>query len=155
MNENGNYTIEDVKLDKGEISYEDWVARYKPVKNHITKYPDKHSEFDSFETFGAEYEHVTAKRVEYIWTEVQADFCTLLVPGVAYVNRIVYYICEEPWTDEDEVVVVSMDIECYCYDDSEEDGEYGDPECKHCEGYGYRTVDTDDAEVQQYRKENA
>ncbi|MDA8874741.1 hypothetical protein N9H78_03615 [Winogradskyella sp.] len=155
MNDNGNYTLDDVKLDDNEISFDMWIDKYKPIKNHITKYPNTDSTFETFETYGEEYEHVLAQPVENVWTEVHADFSTLLVAGVAFVNRIAYYICEKPWTDDMETVVMSMDIECHCYDDSEEDGDYGDPKCPDCEGYGFRTVDTDDEEVKLYHKENA
>ena len=143
MNKNGNYTIEDVKLGEGEISFESWAEKYKPVKNHITKYPDKHSEFDMFETYGAEYEYVVSQPNNRVWTEVQGEFSMLLIPGIAIVNRLGYYVCEEPWEDDNETVVISMDIECECYDEeameNEEREEYGDPSCTLCEGYGLRT----------------
>jgi len=154
MNDNGNYTLDDVKLDEGEITFEAWSEKYKPIKNHITKYPNKDSEFDMFETYGEEYDHVLSQPHNKVWTEVQGDFSMLLVPGVSIINRLGYYICEEPWTDENETVVLSMDIECHCYDEAEEEGE-GDPDCRDCEGYGFRTVYPDDAEVKLFHEENA
>jgi len=153
MNLNGNYSLDDVKLDNDEITFATWVKKYKPIANGITKYPSG-NDYDSFETYGEEVSFVAEQDHHYVWTEVQADMCMLLVPGMSYVNRLSYFVTRVPWTNENETVVVSMEIECHCYDEAEEDDE-GDPDCPDCEGYGFRTVYPDDAEVKLYHEENA
>jgi len=153
MNLNGNYSLDDVKLDNDEITFNTWVEKYKPIPNGITKYPSG-NDFESFDTYGEEANFVAEQDHHYVWTEVQGDFTTLLVPGMSYVNRLSYFVTRIPWTNENETVFISMDIECHCYDEAEEDGE-GVPDCPDCEGYGFRTVYPDDAEVKLYHEENA
>jgi hypothetical protein len=145
MNDNGNLTAEDLTLAEGEIDWETWVDTYKPIPNHLTKYPSGQP-FDTFETYGEELEFVQAQDPRYVWTEVQADSSMILVAGYAYVNRLNYFICKEPWTDEDLTVVISVDVECECYDEERwESGlDAGDPSCEHCEGYGHKTVYSED-----------
>jgi hypothetical protein len=64
----------------------------------------------------------------------------LVVAGVAYVNRLHYYVTEVPWENEDDYVLVSVEEECACYnEEGYEDGEYGKSDCDECEGYGYVT----------------
>jgi hypothetical protein len=65
----------------------------------------------------------------------------LIVAGFAYVNRLHYYVTEIPWENEDDYVLLSVEVECECYDEDRIDngGEYGDPDCKECEGYGLVT----------------
>lgn len=137
MNENGNYTSEDVKISEGEITYDFWRAKYKPIKNKFSNDPDE----IQFETYGEEWEFVKEQDPRYVWTWIDGDFTSLIVAGVGFVNRLVYYVCEVPWTDENEVVLVSVEVECTCYSEerAEEGGDYGDLECVECEGYGYRT----------------
>jgi hypothetical protein len=137
MNENGNYTSEDVKISEGEITEAEWSEKYKPKENHLAGYPMNHQ----FETYGDEWEFVKSQDPHYVWTWIEGDFTSLIVPGIAFVNRLAYYVCEVPWTNEDEVVLVSVEVECTCYNEERGDneGEYGDPECVECEGYGYRT----------------
>jgi hypothetical protein len=64
----------------------------------------------------------------------------LIVAGFAYVNRLHYYITEVPWENEDDYVLVSVEVECECYDeDAYGDGGFGNPNCQECEGYGMVT----------------
>ena len=127
--------------------YNAWAEKYKPIKNHLEKYPT----FDGtymFETYGDEVEFVKSQDIHNVWTWVTGDMSDLLIPGFGYVNRFGYYICEVPWTDEDEYVLLSVEKECVCY--KEEGYEFtlsngteitqdGDPNCKICEGYGLVT----------------
>ena len=137
MNENGNYTSEDVKISEGEITEADWIETYKPKENHLAGYPMNHQ----FETYGEEWEFVKAQDPHYVWTFIDGDFKARRVPGIAFVNRLAHYVCEVPWTNENEVAVVYFDVECACYNEERggTEGEYGDPECEECEGYGYRS----------------
>ena len=130
------------ELSEGELSHDAWVEKYKPIKNHITKYPDPSADFDMFETYGEEWEFIKTQDPHNVWTYIDGDSSSLLVQGTAYVNRISYYVCEVPWIDgPDETVVISIDSECMCFDSSreDEDGEYGVDGCDLCGGSGYAT----------------
>lgn len=117
-----------------------WADKFKPVKNKFSK----HDEL-MYETYGEEYEYIQSLDPRYVWTYIQGDMSMLMVNGVAFVNRISYTVCENPWDeDKDYTVLISVDTECDCY--SEEDDvmesrndEYGDPACEECEGSGYKT----------------
>ena len=148
QNDNGNYTqavIDDGSIMEGELKWDEWVEKYKPIKNHITKYPDPNAEFEAFETYGDEWEFVKSQDPKYVWTMIDGDMSSLLVAGISWVNRMVYYICEVPWEDENEQVLVSVEVECECFDqDKYDEGEdAGDPNCPECEGYGLRTAYAD------------
>ena len=130
------------KLSEGEISFKSWIAKYRPLKNHITKHPDASADFDEFETYGEELEFIKTRDPHYVWTYIEGDSSSLLVQGMAFRNRLSFYVCELPWTDgPDENVVISVDIECECYDEDRADngGDYGDLACKICQGSGYAT----------------
>ena len=144
MNDNGNYTqavIDDGSIWEGEISWDSWVEKYKPIKNHITKYPNKDADYDMFETYGAEQDYVYSVDEKLVWTEVQGDMSMLLLAGRHFVNRLNYYVCEVPWETGDEQVLISVEVECDCFDQNkyDEGEDAGDPECDKCEGYGLRT----------------
>jgi len=116
-----------------------WAEKYKPKHNHLSKYPDEMM----YETYGEEVEYIKSMHPNFIWTRVSGDMCDLIVAGMAYVNRIAYYVTENPWEDDMTTVLLSVEEECECYDEDAMDNgdreEYGDPECKECEGYGYVT----------------
>jgi transposase len=115
--------------------WDTFEKRYKPVKNKFRN----DGEY-GFETYGEELEYIQEADPNYVWTWVQGDMSDIIVPGKQYVNRLAYYVCEVPWTDEDEYVLLSVEVECYCYnEDGYENGEYGKEGCEDCEGYGYVT----------------
>ena len=142
MTENGYYRLDAVKdgsIFEGELKWDEWVEKYKPIKNHITKYPNKDADYDMFETYGDEQDYVYSLDEKLIWTEVQGDCSMLLLAGRHFVNRLNYYVCEIPWETGNEQVLISVEVECECYDEEKFDWG-GDPDCKlGCEGEGYRT----------------
>ena len=85
----------------GSISYDEWAGKYKPVKNHITD-----SAFDGtmFETYGDEADHVSSQPGNRVWTLVDAEGTTVIIPGRHLVDRVGYFITAEPWTDSEMVV---------------------------------------------------
>ena len=114
-----------------------WEAKFKPIKNHFRN--PQHEEI-AFETYGEEYEFVKAQDPKYVWTNIQGDYSDLIVAGFAYVNRLQYYISSVPWENEDDYVLLSVEVECECYnEDGYEDGEMGRADCEKCEGYGLVT----------------
>ena len=133
--------MEITRVEDNPVEIQGWSAfaeKFKPIKNHISKYDNGSL---MFETFGAEFEYVKEQDFRHVWTWVDGDMSSLLVPGVAYVNRLGYYVTEVPWENDLDSVLLSVEKECECYDEArvEEGGEYGDPDCTICEGYGLVT----------------
>lgn len=117
-----------------------WAEKYKPIDNTVVKSAGT----KMFETFGDEWEFIKEQDPRYVWTWVTGDMCDIIVAGMAYVNRFGYYVTEVPWEDDDLSVLLSVETECDCYSEDDDvmetrNGEYGDPECDKCEGYGYVT----------------
>jgi hypothetical protein len=117
-------------------TYDAWVDTFKPIKNTVTKYPDTLH----FETYGEEVEFVQKADNKYIWTEVDGEEGTYIVAGYHWVNRIHYYITENPWDNDDIEVPTWGYRECDCV--SEETNGIltyqGDanPDCEECRGEG-------------------
>jgi hypothetical protein len=80
------------------LTFDDWVAKYNPIKNHIVD----HGSFDGlvFETYGDEVAFVASQNPNNIWTMVWAEDCYAVVPGFRWVNRENYLISTVPFTDE-------------------------------------------------------
>ena len=118
--------------------WDKWAEKYKPIPNKFSK----HNEL-MYETFGEELEFIKTVNNAHVWTWVQGDMSDLIVAGISFVNRLGYYVTEVPWTDIDEYVLLSVEVECECYDeeamDNGERDEHGDPNCTKCEGYGMIT----------------
>ena len=122
-----------------EYTWAEWENKYKPIKNHLVNDPDQ----ELFETYGEEVEYVDSVEPNRVWTYVQGDSSMIITAGFVYINRIGYYITENPWESLDEYVLVSVDEECKCYnEDGYEDnyGDYGRADCPECEGSGYVTT---------------
>lgn len=80
-----------------QLTWEQFVEQYKPIKNKFTKDPDQ----VMFETYGEEVEFVKQQDPYHIWTYVDGDTASLTINGWAFVNRIGYYVTEVPWKEED------------------------------------------------------
>jgi hypothetical protein len=105
------------------MTYDYWETNFKPIKNTVSKYPD--DSLIHFETYGDEVEFVKQayeKDPKTIWTEVDGDSGTYIVAGWHFVNRINYYITENPWDDE------YTEIPTWCYREAEEDEDADDDE---------------------------
>lgn len=95
-----------------------WEKKYKPIANHI----DSGASWTSdgvglmFETYGAEEEFVRQQPDNNVWTWVDSDEGSVIITGMAFVNRIGYFVTSEPWTDH---VEVQVDI----YEDSDNEDE--------------------------------
>jgi hypothetical protein len=114
-------------------TYNSWVDTFKPVSNKIT------NELDSitFETYGEELEHVRHTDINHVWTEVDGDDGTYILAGYRLVNRIQYYITENPWSDEHTEVPTWVYRQCDCIDEETNgilayNGEYN-PDCPECD----------------------
>jgi hypothetical protein len=129
-------------------TYSAWEETFKPIKNHLVKYDQL-----TFETYDEEYEFVKTQDPKHIWTEVDGDEGTYIVAGLHWVNRIHYYITENPWEDEYTEVPTWMERQCDCQDDAEE-GVYCE-ECEEREGYIAIPCDTVEDLKQIYGEDNA
>ena len=102
------------------MTYDYWETNFKPIKNTVSKYPD--DELIHFETYGEEVEYVKGIHPNFVWTEVDGDGGTYILAGYHFVNRIHYYITENPWDDE------YTEIPTWCYREAEEDEDADDDE---------------------------
>lgn len=133
-------------------TYGSWEETFKPIKNTISKYQD--DSLIHFETYDEEYEFVKTQDPKHIWTEVDGDEGTYIISGLHWVNRIHYYITENPWEDEYTEIPTWCYRPCDCQDETE-DGEYN-PECPECdEGLVDIDCDTVEALKQIYGEDNA
>lgn len=117
----------------------EWEATYKPTKNPNNEWG---GEYSAFETYSPEVDLVWSKPDNLVWTEVDGDNGVYIVAGKALVNRIQYYICEVPWTDDSLTAVISIDTDCDDCDGSgnePEADEDGNADCWVCGGRGYFT----------------
>ena len=85
-------------MAKKEDQYFEWLEKYKPVTNHI----GTHGAYENkmFETFGAELDFVFLKNQqtpENVWTLLEGDEGQYFVAGFHVVNRVGYFITENPW----------------------------------------------------------
>ena len=119
------------------LGWDKWEDKFKPIHNHFSNDPDQ----NMFETYGEEVDYVTKADNKYVWTWIQGDMSDLIVAGYHYVNRLGYYITEVPWDDEYDYALLSVEVECECYDEDREDndGEFGAKDCPECDGYGLVT----------------
>jgi hypothetical protein len=124
----------------------EWQEQFKPIYNpaSLAKYAD--SKDVNFETYGDDLELVKENvDKNLVWTFSDGDMCSFISNGYHYVNRLNYYICSVPYDEDTEYeVIVSTEEECECYSEDEEilakrNDEWGDPDCKECEGAGYVT----------------
>ena len=117
-----------------------FVENFKPIPNKFSSDPNEML----YETYGEEVEFVQNYDPKHVWTLVTGDMCDLIIAGYHYVNRLGYYITENPWDFDDDTVLLSVEEECDCYSEDDEvmasrNDEYGDPNCPKCEGYGLVT----------------
>jgi hypothetical protein len=107
-------------------TYQSWFDTFKPITNSIRNNGDF-----PFETYGEEQELVRTTDPKFIWTEVDGEGGTYITAGYHYVNRIQYYITENPWEDEWTEVPTWVYRDCDCR--TEETDWEADPACEECD----------------------
>jgi len=81
------------------FTYDEWVEKYKPVKNEF--------EYTSFEGCSFDYseddqwEFVKNQNPQNVWTMVWAEDTYAIIPGFHWVNRESYFVTEIPVQKED------------------------------------------------------
>lgn len=118
------------------LTYDDFVDIYKPINNSIAN-KDYTFESNTFETYGEEEAFVYAQPDNLVWTEVDGDNGIYIIAGKHYVNRIHYYVCEVPFTNDNEEVVVEVYKDCGCFENDA---------CVNCGGSGIISIYPDTQE---------
>lgn len=82
------------------ITYEEWLATYKPLT-------DEQGEVRYFETYGKEFETVNLTPLQLIWTQLDSEDedRSIIRSGLSFVNRINYIICREPFNMSESIIV--------------------------------------------------
>lgn len=102
-----------------ELSYDEWVDTYKPIKNHID--PNASMDGYMFETYGDEVEFVKQSFPEYIWMYGDGDDGgTYIWNGWGFVNRIGYFITQVPCPPNTTIQVLVSHNWYYCENCQEE-----------------------------------
>jgi hypothetical protein len=103
-----NSLYEGLNLPKKRIpedEFERWVDEYDPLYNNI----EKNASFDGYmwETYDEELEVVLSYNNNQIWTIVEDDGDSFVIPGFYRINRIGYFITNKPWVDKDITINLS------------------------------------------------
>ena len=84
-----------------DIEFEEWLLKYKPRKNRVTKNSLYNGHM--FETCGKDIEFLRDSRIprEYLWTLIDCENEEqYIVPGWHLVDRAGYFMTKIPWKDE-------------------------------------------------------
>jgi hypothetical protein len=101
-------------LDQGPSPEDAWIEKFKPRKNQFKD--DAPYEGTMYETFGEELEYIQQSGAENcVWTLIEGDDGSFISPGYHLVNRMGYFITEEPWNDQTAGVDLRDGTE-YCRD---------------------------------------
>jgi len=118
-----------------ELTEEEWFDTFKPLPNLIdpdASFSDGENGY-MFETYGKELEFVKAQDPNRIWTYCDGDNGgTYIFQGMRVVNRIGYFISEQPVPDNTtiQIMVSEPDLTCdFCGDILDEELEH-DPQCE-------------------------
>jgi hypothetical protein len=90
-----------------EMDTSEWEDQFKPITNHLdsnASWQNEEGDGIMFETYGEELEYVKKKHKENpncIWTLMDSDDGedTIVVEGYHFVNRIGYFITENPYQE--------------------------------------------------------
>ncbi len=102
----GNYQVgicEVTEMDivslKRVYTFDEWVEKYKPIKNQFEDTSFEGCVFDYSED--DQWEFIKNQNPANIWTMVDSDDCFVVISGCHWVNRESYFITEIPVQKED------------------------------------------------------
>jgi hypothetical protein len=97
-----------------EKDLELWETTFKPIQN-----PNGDMGWNGtmFETYGEDLAFIAKQPDANIWTWVDGDEGTWIMSGFHYINRIGYFVTENPCTQE------YMEIQVDIYEEEEEEEE--------------------------------
>ena len=90
------------------MTYDEFLEKYKPVNNHLRL----DSPFDNkmFETHDSELSFVKSNiKNGNVWTILENNDEMWVIPGMFYVNRIGYFITEEPYENTESTLLILID----------------------------------------------
>ena len=58
-----------------------------------------------YETYGEDMNYINSMPVSFVWTLVDGDTKPVVVNGLAFVNRVGYYLTKKPHNPNDIIVV--------------------------------------------------
>ena len=82
-----------IKSEITILTDEEWIDTYEPYLDRM------------FETYGEDKALIDSIPMEYVWTMVDGDEATSITNGMAYVNRIAYYVSKKPHNLDDFIIV--------------------------------------------------
>ncbi len=142
QNENGHFIAEAVDsgaIWQGELDRGEFIQKYKPIRNELDPNTTSDSTHGMFREIGQEHELIKATNHHHLWSYLDGEFSTFLSPGlVGGSDRLGCYITEVPWTNEKETVLLSVKLECVCFNQElfDDGDDAGDPDCERCLGSG-------------------
>ena len=89
------------------MNYEEWLEKYKPIMNPYCEAP---FEGKMFETSGKELDHVhrvLENSKQSVWTYMESNGHSHIVPGYQHIDRLGYFITEVGW--EDKNLTIALD----------------------------------------------
>ncbi|NEX60214.1 hypothetical protein [Noviherbaspirillum galbum] len=112
----------------------EWQEQFRPVTNHLVPGADFNG--TAFETYGVELKHVLAISVaepNRVWTALSTDHGIAITNGMAWVNRLLYFVTELP-------AQANVNYDIHDHDDDEQcsqceavlDGDGWNGKCGHC-----------------------
>jgi len=82
-----------------------WFEKFKPIENTFEhafwEYNGKNYAFETLGTGMTEVLKVARTNPNLVWTLIECDDGMYISPGYHFVNRMGYFICQVPFTDED------------------------------------------------------
>jgi len=97
-------------METVKMSWEEWVEKFKPVKNHIN--PSAPEDGCMFETYGEEFAYVQGHASENkVWTLYDDGDVSFVENGIHVVNRLGYFVTEVPYLPETAYVVDESECE--------------------------------------------
>lgn len=108
-----------------ELTEDTFAAIFKPVKNHLVEFPsfDWGDGFGTlFETYGDEHDYVTTQNTQHVWTLCSGEQNDHIISGYHLVNRIGYFITENPFPEGVEIKVSLPNVD-------EDETEVDTPHC--------------------------
>ena len=103
LNEKESFDKPETKI----LSFDEFIKEYKPKRNSLN--PDAAFDGHMFETFGEEENYVAHYDKNYVWTVIEENDRTMIIPGYHFVNRLGYIITEKPWPSEIDIAVEGDD----------------------------------------------
>lgn len=113
-----------------EMDFDDWVATYKPITNHLdsnASFQDESGTGLMFETYGDEIEYIRQTNPACVWTYGDGDDGgTYIWNDLHFINRLGYFVTEVPCPPDTEIQIKVSSYWYYCEGcgaDIEDDGQ--------------------------------